>query len=241
MKKSHIVLLSAFAFVVLLIAAGVIATRVIVAQMESGRYADAAQQSAGPLSRHPSLSGFSQIDANGVWNITLTRGSKWDVTLDYPGRLEDRVHARVEGDRLVLSTEPSFGFFGLGGNDRVTAKIVMPALSSVDTAGASTLDVGGFDGDSLSIKAAGATKIDGRDSRYKRLDLIVSGAGKVNFSDLVSDNAHVVLSGAGDVTLNMNGGTLSGTVSGAGKVRYHGTVSKQNVVVNGFSSVEALD
>jgi hypothetical protein len=241
MRKSHIVLLSAFAFLVLLVAGGVIATRIIVAKMESGRYADAAAASAEPVSHHPDLSGFSRIDTRGVWDITLTRGPKWDITLDYPPRLKDRVDARVEGDRLLLATNRSFGLFGFSGDNRIKATIVMPALSGLDLAGASTLNVGGFDGDSLSIKASGASKIRGQDSRYKRLDLIVNGAGDVNFSGVVADDARVVLSGAGDVTLNMNGGTLSGTVSGAGKVRYHGTVSKQDVVVNGFSSVEALD
>lgn len=241
MRKSQIVLLSAIAFIVLLIAGGVIATRIVVAQMESGRYAGSVPPQTAPVSRHPTLSGFSRIVARGVWDITLTRGPKWDITLDYPDRLQDRVQARVEGDRLVLETNRGFGLFGFGGDDRVTAKITMPALSAIDLAGASTLHVGGFDGDALSIKAAGATKIEGEDSRYGSVDLIVSGAGDVDFAKVVAGDAHVVLSGAGDVVLNMHGGTLSGTISGAGKVRYHGTVGKQSVVVNGFSSVEALD
>jgi hypothetical protein len=39
----------------------------------------------------------------------------------------------------------------------------------------------------------------------------------------------------------MNGGALSGTISGVGKVRYRGSVSRENVVASGMSSVEALD
>ena len=201
--------------------------------------APAAQQA----SRHPDVSGFSKIDARGVWSLTVTRGANWDVMLSYPNNVQNRVRVRVEGDRLVLDYERNgFGLFDFGGGgNRVKATIVMPELTAVDLAGAATLNVAGFKGDDLDIRASGASNIRGRDSAYKKVDLVVSGAGDVDFADVVSDDAHVELSGAGKVVLNMNGGTLSGSISGAGTVRYHGKIAKQDVVVNGFSSVQPLD
>jgi hypothetical protein len=117
----------------------------------------------------------------------------------------------------------------------------MPALEGVDLSGASELALSGFSGTKLDITASGATEIDASGGSYRDLTLIVSGAGNVDLSEIVVDDARVVLSGAGDIKLNMNGGELSGTVSGAGHIRYRGTVREENVVTSGFSSVDAVD
>ena len=117
----------------------------------------------------------------------------------------------------------------------------MPALEGIELSGASELTISGFSGDRLEITASGATEIDGSNGSYRELRLVVSGAGDVNLGEIVVDDARVVLSGAGDILLNMNGGVLSGTVSGAGQIRYRGTVREENVATSGFSSVEAVD
>jgi hypothetical protein len=248
MRKSQIAALSALTVVVLIMVAAIVAARVIVEQLGSDEYrtdARAPARSADIASEDLRLSGFTRIDARGSWEVSITQGQDWSVKLDYPDDIEDQLRVRTEGDRLVLSYErPNAGWWrGFGGGDRgrgVRAEIVMPALESVDIAGASEFMLSGFSGEKLSITASGAVDLNGRDSRFDELILIVSGAGDVNFGEVVVDDAQVVLSGAADVTLNMNGGRLSGTLSGAGKVRYRGSVSAQSIVASGFTSVEAL-
>lgn len=244
MRKSQIILLSAFAFVVLLVTGGVIATRIIVAQIESSRYsgAAAARPAGQQVSRHPDVSGFSKIDARGDWDLAVTRGDKWDVMLSYPDGMQKHLSAHVEGDRLVLQSEHiGFGFFFGGHQGKVKATIVMPELTAVDLSDSTTVNLAGFKGDDLEIRVSGSSNLRGRDSAYKKLNLVVSGAANVNFADVVTDDAHVVLSGVGNVVLNMNGGTLSGQISGVGSLRYHGKVASQNVAVSGVSSVQPLD
>jgi hypothetical protein len=248
MRKSQIAALSAIAAVVLIMVVAIVAARVIVAQLDSDEYRAESRRPARSVditSDDLGLSGFTRIDARGTWEVTITQGQDWSVKLDYPDDIEDQLRVRVENDRLVLGYERSNrGWWqGFGGGSRgraVRADIVMPALESVDIAGASELTLAGFSGQELSVTASGAVDVDGRDSRYEKLTLIVSGAGDVNFGEVVVVDAQVILSGATDVTLNMNGGTLSGTLSGAGKVRYRGSVAEQRIVASGFTSVEAL-
>lgn len=246
MRKSQIILLSAFAFVILAVAGGVIAARIIAAQIESGRYSvAAATQSAGQqVSRHPDLSGFSKIDARGDWNLTVTRGDKWDVMLSYPDDMQKHLGAHVEGDRLVLQSRRGrngFGWFFGGHGNKVKATIVMPELTAANLADSTVFTLAGFKGDDLDIRVSGGSNIKGRDSAYKKLNLVVSGAANVDFADVVTDDAHVVLSGVGNVVLNMNGGTLSGRISGVGSLRYHGKVASQDVAVSGVSSIQPVD
>ena len=51
-------------------------------------------------------------------------------------------------------------------------------------------------------------------------------------------DAYVDLAGASKVTLTMDGGTLSGSMAGAGRIEYHGTVAKESVRVAGAARVE---
>jgi hypothetical protein len=245
MKKSQIAVLSAAGVLVLVVAAAVIVARIMIAQIDAGDYSGRippAPDSGQPgVTGDLDLTGFSRIDARGHWQIMLERGADWDVSLSYPESMRDRLRVRVDGDRLVLGYRGGSGFRWFGNDESVTARIVLPELSAVDLAGAGTIDMTGFNGDQLTINASGASEIKGHDGRYEDLNIIVSGAGDVNLTDMPAVNARVVLSGAGQVTLTMDGGTLGGTVSGVGQIKYHGTVSEQNVVTSGFSSVEPLD
>jgi Putative auto-transporter adhesin, head GIN domain len=248
MKNSQIALLSAFGVVLLVILAAAVAGRLILQSVQSGDYdydRDAAPRAAAPSSSSGDfdLEGFTQIDARGIWKIRLEQGEDWDVQLTYPERMADRLDVHVENGRLVLGydTGRRSWWGGFGGGERFEARIVMPEIQSIDLSGASEIDFSGFSGDALSINSSGASEIDARDSRFDTLSLTVSGAGDVDLGDVPVGDARVVLSGAGSITLDMDGGELSGTVSGAGKVRYHGTVSRQSVVVSGFSSVDHVN
>lgn len=253
MRKSHIAMLAAVGAVLLLITAAVIAARMIVAQIEgsepAGEESARAQRSeqSAPASERPNLSGFDRIDARGSWRITLTQGTEFGVALTYPENFAERMRVRVEADRLVLAYQGSRGWrfpwwpnANFGDDGEFTATIVMPDLTAADLSGAAQLDLSGFSGELLEIKASGAAEINGSDGRYDELSLVVSGAGDVDLEGVTVTDARVVLSGAGEVTLTMDGGTLSGTISGAGEVKYRGTVSDENIVTSGFSSVEPI-
>jgi hypothetical protein len=246
MRKSQIAVLSVLGALALLIVAAIIAARLIAARLESGAYADEPRRpadSTGPVTSDThDLSGFDRVDARGMWEIEIKQGTAWDVALAYPDNTEDRPDVRVEDGRLILESERRrWSWFGGGDDATLEATITMPALEGIDLSGASELTLSGFSGETLEITASGATEIDGSNGSYRELQLVVSGAGDVNLGELVVVDARVVLSGAGDIVLNMNGGVLSGTVSGAGQIRYRGTVSEENVVTSGFSSVDAED
>lgn len=248
MRKSQIAVLSVIAAVALVIVGAIVAARIIVAQIGAGDFDESPRSEARVADRSGGaddldLTGFDRIDARGVWEVSVRQGADWDVSLRYSDEIADELHVRVEDDRLVLGYDEHEGFSWWRGLDfdnheQVVATITMPTLEAVDLSGAAEIDFSGFSGEQLTITASGAADITGDEGSYEELVLVVSGAGDVDLSDLPVDDARVVLSGAGDVTLNMNGGTLTGTVSGMGDVKYRGTVSNENVVVSGFSSVE---
>jgi Putative auto-transporter adhesin, head GIN domain len=246
MKNSQVALLSAFGVLLLVILAAAIAGRLVLGGLGSGAYDDVRPRPSAAVGASDGaetvldLEGFDRVDARGVWKITLEQGDDWNVELTYPDQVTDRLDVRVEGDRLVLGVENGRPHWwgGFGPSNGYEARIVMPELEGIDLSGAAKVDLIGFAGDTLAITSSGASEVEATRSRFDELELTVSGAGDIDLSEMPVVDAHVVLSGAGNIKLNMNGGELSGTVSGAGKVRYEGTVSRQSVVVSGFSSVE---
>ncbi len=69
----------------------------------------------------------------------------------------------------------------------------------------------------------------------------VSGAGNIDLGGVPVTNADIRVSGAGNIDLNMAGGKLTGSMSGAGSLDYVGTVSEQNVSSSGVVNIKRRD
>jgi hypothetical protein len=196
------------------------------------------------VTREWPLDDFTAVVVRGAWTIDLEQGDAFRVELEYPEGIEERLEVEVRGGRLVLDSEdrgrPRWGWFG-GEHLDLTARIVMPSLTGVEIAGSGDLHLAGFSGERLALEVAGAANVETGAGRYDALDLDVSGAGRVEMSEMVFRDAAVNLSGAADVVLRMSGGVLSGSLSGVGNIRYHGTVSAERVNVSGFGRVEPIN
>ena len=235
MKQSHVVLLGALGFVALLMVGSLGWLRYAFSSYEG---ADRPIITGRQASRTYDYSGFSAIDVSGQWEVTVTQGTDWQVEVSYPEGLEDRIEVRLDGSTLDLGgSSRGWGWGGFGGRQRLTARITLPALEELDLSGASAVEVSGFTGDELRIDASGAVHVEGTNGRFERLDLDVSGAGNIDLRGVSVRDARVDLSGATNVTLTMDGGELTGNISGAGNLMYYGDVREQSVRSSGFTSI----
>ena len=235
MKTSTIALLSLGGILLGAIVVIVAAVRMTVGWGDSPRASIPADPGeTATVSRE--LSGFNEIEINGNWTVTVTRGDDWQVELSYPENFEDLVDVSVRGEQLSLDGDDPDSFFGRS-NANLAAEIVMPALTELDVAGSSDVTLSGFEGDELAIDAAGAHRITGQQGRYAELDLNVAGASDIQFRGITFIDANVDLAGAANLVLTMDGGELTGGLAGAGKVEYYGTVARESVDVAGFGSV----
>ena len=237
MDKTEIGVLSAVGLAVLTVVVIIAAERTAGERYESGGFniAHLANQSHGSID----VTDFARVETRGSWQVMITQGDKWKVDLSYPEDLEDRLRVRMEGNSLILATRPRFGIRWNEGP--ATARIVMPALVTLDVGGAGKVKFSGFSGDRLAISISGAAKIDGTDGHYDELALTVRGAGNVDMRDMVFTNARTQVSGAGNIAITMDGGVLSGKISGAGKVAYYGSVSDERIATTGAAVVRHED
>jgi hypothetical protein len=185
---------------------------------------------------------FTGVTVSGQWQVTLERGAAWRVTIDVPTELVDQVRVEKNGNELEIGSEGGWRFGGFGRDEPpLRTTITMPALESIVLSGASTVSFSGFEGDRLSLTSSGASEVRAASGRFENLTLVVSGAGNIDLGGVPVTNADIRVSGAGNIDLNMAGGKLTGSMSGAGNLDYVGTVSEQNVSSSGVVNIKRRD
>ena len=235
MKTSTIVLLSLGGIVLGTVVVTAVVTRVVVGW--GGQVGD----DPGELTTASrDLAGFSSIEINGAWNVEVTQGDEWQVDLSYPENHPTDIEVSVNGERLNLNSTRPESLFG-GPDMQFSAEIVMPALEELEVSGSGRVWLSGFEGARLEIDVTGATRIIGEDGRYRTLELSVAGASDIQFTEFVFTDANVDLAGASNLALTMDGGELIGSLAGAGRIEYSGTVSREAVDVAGFGWVGRAD
>lgn len=247
MRKSQMMMISALGVLALVTVMLVGVARVAVSSMDSGTGNGAAQQASHTdysiaSGKDLDIRGFDSIRFMGSWKVRLEQGDDWRVELDYPRDMEKELKVSVEDGRLVLdpgdwNTTVNWNWWKGGKNKGYRARIVMPALKSLEISGATNMDLSGFTGKKLDIVISGAGNLEGDGGSYDNLSLTMSGAGNVDMRHMIFTDAQVNLSGAGNVRLGMNGGVLSGNLSGFGNIEYFGTVKDEHVNVSGFGKV----
>lgn len=244
MRKSQTVMLSALGVMAFIVVMLVGVARVAVSSMDTGSEQHASRKDYSVSSgKNLDIRDFDSIRLVGSWKVKLIQGDDWHVELNYPDGRKQDLKATVEDGRLTLdpgdynSTWDWNWWKGWNNKEVYSARIVLPKLKSLEIAGASNLNFDGFSGGDLRIIISGAGNLEGEQGHYDNLSLIMSGAGNVDMRDMKFTDALVNLSGAGNVRLGMDGGVLSGNLSGFGNIEYYGPVKDERVNVSGFGKV----
>ncbi|MDC7232888.1 MAG: DUF2807 domain-containing protein [Spirochaetales bacterium] len=234
MKTSTKVLGSALILLMAIGSVGIIASRLYL-----NRHIDTDSMTRGDIILEDSetinfeIDGFDEITFMGAWEVDITRGSSYEVTVEGPGNLLGEVEFKQTGSKLTVRNDfkPTFGSEGFH------IRITLPELKGIVIDGGADLSLDGFTGETLNVSLLGAGRIRAFDSRYENLKVVCAGAGQLDLTDLESRNAEMNLSGAGEVLLNMNGGELSGSLSGMGSIKYKGRIGKESIRVSGLGEV----
>lgn len=204
------------------------------------------------------LAGFARVDASHAFDVTVTQGDTFAVTLRLDENVQKYVDVSVNGGALVLTLKPRDGGYSVQGNVTLEAAITMPALRGITLSGASHATVSGFDADTaFDVQLSGASRLSGDitagaveveasgasritlDGAANSLALDVSGASEAALSGFtVHGDTDVEASGASHAEVLVNG-TLDAAASGASEVLYQGDAVLGAVEESGASTVRA--
>jgi hypothetical protein len=120
---------------------------------------------------------FDQVEIGSAFDATVQQGDSFAVVIRIDDNLEEYLQVTKLGQSLQVGLDPD-RLLGLG-NGTLEAEITMPALSGVETSGASQVTLAGFDSSQiLRVVASGASSVEG-DIRAGDVSMEASGASTV--------------------------------------------------------------
>ncbi|HEV2210411.1 MAG TPA: head GIN domain-containing protein [Verrucomicrobiae bacterium] len=198
------------------------------------------------------LTGFSGVDAGSAFQVELSQGERFGVTVTADDNLVEDLEVAVSGHQLHLGLKPNVNVR----NATLKAVITMPALAGLHLSGAATTTVAGFNSSRpLDVELSGASTLRGEiragDARFDvsgassvelhgsaaNVRCRASGASHADLEQFRCNDATVESSGASSVTLNASG-KLELEANGASSVRYLGQPANVEARTSGASSIK---
>jgi hypothetical protein len=200
---------------------------------------------------------FTTVRAGSAFEVEIVCGETYSVTVNVEERIQDSLRVTQQGDTISIYLEPLSALlhFGVG---RHSARITMPALQGLNLSGASHTHITGFSSDRpLAVALSGASSLEGDitasdvrmnlsgasrnrlTGKARLMDLDGSGASHLELGDFPADSIAVHLSGASsaDVTASEH---IDCDLSGASRLRYHGSPQIGRTNVSGASSIASI-
>ena len=206
------------------------------------------------VTRQFDLAGFSSVAAGHSFQVTITRGNEYRVTVTADDNLVDYLDVTTSGNALRLYLKPNLNLR----NATLQAQITMPELDGVDLSGACHATIAGFSSEkALAIELSGASSLRG-DIQSGDARMNLSGASNVelqggaanlrvsasgaSYAKLERFNVKTAVAGAsGASRIEVNASDrLEADASGASRVRYVGKPEIVKRQASGASSIGEL-
>jgi hypothetical protein len=181
---------------------------------------------------------FDSIDMRGAARLEITVGKPESLLLEGRASSIERVETDVRHNTLFIESKPRDWFMS-NNRRRITVKITVPRLESLEVEGGNDVRLTGFDGGDSRIRASGAAHIVA-EGRLDELSVRMAGAGHGDFSRLVADETRVVVEGVGSVIVHPKD-TLDATMNGVGAILYTGNPREVNTRMNGLGTIARRD
>ncbi|MFB3902574.1 MAG: head GIN domain-containing protein [Acidobacteriota bacterium] len=203
--------------------------------------------------RDLNFSGFTGVSVGWGMEVDITQGPDFRVQVTGDSRDLEELRVEKEGDVLTFSHKSRWG--GWNRHGKVSANIVMPALTSLDLSGGSegriTMDVASK---SFSADLSGGSELNGQ-LRCGDIKLVLSGGSELHLSgqggnlsidgsggstcdarEFEARNVDSELSGGSTATINMNG-ELNASQSGGSEIIYYGNATLGQTDSSGGSRI----
>ncbi len=183
-----------------------------------------------------SLRDIEEIQIKGRWLIELEQNEEWRVEISYPEATEHWLNYRQRNKHFELEYDPGFG-----SSKYSVAVISIPTLPTLELTGKNAVNINNFEGERMDLSITGNNVIKGKGGRFDTLVLSALGRSYVNLKSVPTKNAYVSNTGKSKTVLSMDGGKLSGSLTGASILDYYGTTIENSVKVTGKARVNDLD
>ncbi len=208
------------------------------------------------ISKAHTVSFFDAIDLSGAYNVALSKGSTPGISIETDDNLHELIQVETRDgvlsitsyresvlrpsrmDLFIVYTDDIKKITVNGACKLTSSEILISDQLYFNLSGASDLHLE-VETKSLFTKVSGAGNIHlyGTASSH-RIEL--AGASNLNAKDLLTRNTQISLSGAGSADVNASE-TLDASLSGVGKIRYHGDPKEKHINKSGLGSIRSAN
>jgi putative autotransporter adhesin-like protein len=183
----------------------------------------ASNGSGNVTSESRDVSGFNEVELNGVGNLSIQQTGSESLTVEAEEDAIPKIKAEVVNNRLVIGPKPNTT---VNTTEPINYKLTVKDLNALKLSGSGKVNAEGIDTDKLAVTVNGAGEVK-MAGRAESQDVHISGSGNYQAGDLESKAAKIALGGSGSATVNASD-ELDTKVSGSGSVEYTGdpTVSQ---------------
>jgi hypothetical protein len=176
--------------------------------------------SGRPVTSTRDFANFDRLDVQNAFDIQITQGASFGVTITTSENLLDYLVASQEGSTLTLKLSPNHPFtdFTLM-RKTLKARITMPVLRGLSLSGASHGTVRGFESSN-------------------DLDLDVTGASQLKLDGIEAGDSSIEVSGASEIDGKIAAVDVKLAVSGASEIELSGTANDVTLIASGASRLD---
>ena len=194
------------------------------------------------------VSGFTGIDANNGFQVELTPGDNYKVTVTADDNLTQYLVVEKRGNNLTLGLQPNRAYSVRA----LRAQVTMPNLTDVSLSGGARLTFPTFRPDRFNAELSGGSRMEGTiettDMRLnlsggsqlnlkgtaRTLSLDGSGGSRATMDGTKANDANVNISGGSQATVGVSG-SLNYDLSGGSRLNYIGSPTKGRTNASGGS------
>src|SRR5437868_2695883 len=145
---------------------------------------------AGPMRTETRpVESFDSIDLEGAVRLEVAVGGQPSLTVEGRDEFVQRLKSEVRGNTLYIRNKRR-DWVSLGISPRLTLKVTVPHLASLNLAGGNDVLLTGFNGGGSKLHLEGATNLKGV-GQLNNLSVFMAGAGHADLKDLVADDTKV--------------------------------------------------
>lgn len=160
---------------------------------------------------------FKSISASYMFNIEVTKGNEYSVSIEAPNTLFDLIRVKKHEDNIDFSLKSELPKRLKDLADKIIVSITMPCLEEVDLSGACKLrGIGVFStkGKEFSAELSGASRITDFCIEAPKVDIELNGASKAEIN-VDTKEVEADINGASRLTLTGNAPKMELDLSGA--------------------------
>lgn len=168
---------------------------------------------------------FTQIEADGNFDITLVKSDKCMVEVEYKEKGDMEIFTvKTNGETLILDAEMSKsrkkGLISIGGSvPEAKVTIYAKQISSVYMAGACELESkDSFGAQKFYLQTVGSSSIEGINIDATYLECYASGASEMSFIASISEG-NLKTEGSAELKVSTDAGTLYAEASGSSEIK----------------------